>query len=152
MREFELKAEIGLPRPVDEVFRFFADAFNLEVLTPAWLRFEVITPGPIRMQVGTRIDYRLRIRGIPIHWQSQITEWVPPHQFTDCQTRGPYRYWRHVHKFRSEGGGTIAEDVVTYAPLGGWLTDRLFVRSDLDRIFRYRHERLREIFPGRMHR
>jgi hypothetical protein len=62
MEEFTLQTEPWLPRPRDEIFRFFAEARNLETLTPRWLNFEVLTPMPIVMRTGTLIDYRIRAR------------------------------------------------------------------------------------------
>ena len=83
MRTFELTSEVMLPRPRDEVFPFFADARNLERLTPPWLRFEVLTPGPIAVRPAVEIDYRLRLRGVPLRWRSAITVWEPPFRFVD---------------------------------------------------------------------
>jgi len=91
MNFFTLQTELWLPRPRDEVFGFFAEARNLEALTPRWLKFEVLTAGCIDMRPGALIDYRIRVHGIPIHW--------------------------------------------------------LFVRRDVDRIFHYRQQRLKELFP-----
>ena len=45
-----------MPRPRHEVFAFFADAGNLELLTPAELRFEILTQRPIRLAPGALID------------------------------------------------------------------------------------------------
>jgi ligand-binding SRPBCC domain-containing protein len=143
---FKLEAELWLPRPRDEVFRFFADAFNLEALTPPWLKFEVLTPRPIEMRVGLRIDYRLRLRGLPLRWQSEITAWEPPVRFVDEQRRGPYRAWIHEHTFEEEDGGTLARDVVRYDVIGGRLVNRFFVRRDVEKIFGFRQEKLLEIF------
>ncbi len=61
----------------DEVFPFFADAGNLEAITPPWLAFHVVTPRPIAMREGTLIEYRLRLHGVPIRWLTRIDEWVP---------------------------------------------------------------------------
>ena len=146
MTTFSLHSEIRLPKPLEEVFAFFADARNLERLTPPWLRFEVLTRGPLVMRPGTLIDYRIRLHGLPVRWQSEITVWEPPFRFADEQRRGPYRLWNHQHLFRSEGQSTIAEDKVEYAVLGGSLVNRFFVAPDLDRIFAYRRQKLVEIF------
>jgi ligand-binding SRPBCC domain-containing protein len=146
MRSFHFEAKLWLPRPRQDIFEFFADALNLEELTPPWLQFRVITPVPIEMRPGTRIDYRLKIRGIPIRWQSRITVWDPPHRFVDEQVRGPYRMWIHEHRFMEDSGGTSCEDHVRYAPLGGALVNKLFVERDVRNVFAYRSNRLRELF------
>ena len=98
------------------------------------------------MAAGTRIDYRLRLHGIPLRWTSDITTWEPPFRFVDEQVRGPYRIWIHEHTFEEKPGGTVVRDNVRYSVLGGALVNRVFVRPDLRKIFGYRHARLREIF------
>ncbi len=143
---FTLTATQRLPRPLGEVFPFFADAGNLDVITPPWLRFEILTPRPSALRVGVRIEYRLRLRGLPLRWQSEITAWQPPHRFVDEQRRGPYRTWIHEHTFEEHGGGTLVRDRVQYAVFGGELVERLFVRRDLAKIFAYRQRRLGEIY------
>ena len=146
MKTFTLTNELWLPQQPQDVFPFFADAFNLERLTPPSLGFQVLTPPPIEMKVGTLIDYRVRLRGIPMRWQSEITEWEPPHRFVDEQRRGPYRMWIHEHAFTSQDGGTMAKDTVRYAVLGGAIVQRLFVASELKRIFQYRNAALKDHF------
>ncbi len=143
---FKLEAEQWLPRRRDEIFPFFADAFNLETITPPWLRFEVLTPRPIKMRAGQRIDYRLRVHGFPLRWQSEITAWEPPHRFVDEQRRGPYRAWIHEHTFEEHDGGTLARDVVRYAVFGGMLVNTLFVRRDVTSIFAFRRHKLAALF------
>jgi ligand-binding SRPBCC domain-containing protein len=143
---FTLSAKQWLPRPVHAVFAFFADAGNLDALTPPWLRFEILTPRPIEMRVGARIDYRLRLHGLPLRWQSEITAWQPPRRFVDEQRCGPYREWYHEHTFSEQDGGTLVGDRVRYALLGGALIERLFVRRDVAKIFAYRQQKLAELF------
>lgn len=152
MRVYELRRETVVPRDRQEVFAFFSDAGNLEELTPSWLRFEVLTPRPVEMRVGARIDYRLKVRGLPLGWTSEITAWEPPERFVDEQVRGPYRRWHHEHRFEERPGGTAVLDRVRYAVPGGLLLDRLvhglLVGPDVERIFDYRQRRLEELFGG----
>lgn len=151
MRTHEFHAEQWLPVPVEEVFPFFADAGNLQRLTPPWLHFEILTPRPIKMRAGALIDYRLRARRIPLRWQSEITAWEPPQRFVDEQRRGPYRLWRHEHTLEPREGGAICRDRVQYAVPFDTLTHRLFVRPDIERIFAFRRRTLLAVFgrePG----
>ncbi len=150
MKIFTMSNELWLPYPPQEVFPFFSDAFNLERITPPSLRFRVLAKPPIEMAVGTLIDYRVSLRGIPMRWQSEITAWQPPHRFVDEQRRGPYRSWVHEHIFTAQNGGTLAQDVVHYAVPGGAIVQRLFVASELGRIFDYRNAALKDYFSGCM--
>lgn len=148
MRTFHHSDELVLPVPIERVFDFFSEARNLEKLTPRWLRFEILTPGPIAMAPGTLIDYRIRWRGIPMRWRTEIEVWDPPHRFVDRQIRGPYRLWRHEHLFVAHGDETSVVDRVEYAPVGGAIANWLAVRRDVERIFAYRREVLQRVFPG----
>lgn len=145
--DFRLEASVFLPRSRDEVFEFFSDAVKLQILTPKWLHFSVLTSPPIHMQPEALINYRLRVRGIPIFWQSRISKWEPPLCFVDEQTRGPYRKWHHEHTFEEADGGTLCRDTVDYSVYGGALVNALFVRPDLLKIFAFRQGMLRELFP-----
>lgn len=146
MNEFTLHQELWLPRRRDKVFPFFANAKNLETITPPWLRFRIFTPAPIALRRGALIDYALRLRGLPLRWQSEITAWDAPHRFVDEQRRGPYRRWIHEHRFKEHNGGTLCVDHVRYAVFGGRLVEWLFVRRDLESIFAYRRNKLLELF------
>jgi ligand-binding SRPBCC domain-containing protein len=144
-----LEREATLARPRAQVFPFFADARNLERLTPPSLRFEISTPGEIQMRQGAVIDYRLRISGIPIRWRTLIEIWEPPSRFVDVQVHGPYALWRHTHTFEDAPAGTTMRDHVDYAlPFGplGTLAHRLFVARRLERIFSFRAQVVRELF------
>jgi ligand-binding SRPBCC domain-containing protein len=149
MKIHHFDAKIWLPQPIADVFSFFADAHNLERLTPAFLKFNVITPAPIVMAPGARIRYRLRLRGIPISWESEITAWEPPHRFIDEQRHGPYRLWKHEHQFAERDAGTEVVDHVEYAVWGGSIVNALFVAPDVRGIFDYRSRVLAELFGKR---
>jgi ligand-binding SRPBCC domain-containing protein len=145
-RMFRFETSVWLPRPRGEVFAFFADAANLEAVTPPWLNFHILTPPPIVLRAGALIDYRLRVHGVPLRWRTRIAAWEPPFRFVDEQLRGPYRRWVHEHAFEERDGGTLCRDRVDYDVLGGRLVERLFVRRDVEKIFAYRKERLVEMF------
>jgi ligand-binding SRPBCC domain-containing protein len=146
-----LEAELWLPRPREEVFAFFSDAGNLDVLTPPWLHFRILTPRPLPMHAGALLDYRLRWRRLPLRWRTEIAAWDPPGRFIDRQVRGPYRRWVHMHTFEARDGGTLVHDRVEYA-VPGWLVEplvyHLVVGPDVRRIFAYRQGKLRELFGG----
>ena len=149
MRIHTLIREQELPGAPEKVFGLFADARNLEAITPPLLRFEVITPGAIEMGVGTLITYRLRLHGVPLTWLTSIQAWDPPHRFVDQQVRGPFAFWHHTHElFPSGASGTRMRDTVRYAigfgPLGV-LAHRLLVRRDLEAIFDFRERRVEEL-------
>lgn len=146
-----LRTAFALPLPIDEVFAFFAEAGNLERITPPELNFRILTPPATRIMAGTQIDYRLSLFGFSFDWRTEITCWEPPHRFVDEQMRGPYRLWIHSHRFRQEAGGTVIEDEVRYRlplrPIGEVAYP--LVRLQLERIFRFREQAIREILLGR---
>lgn len=146
MRVREFSTELWLPLPPEKLFPFFADAGNLDALTPPWLNFHIVTPLPITMRAGTLIDYRLRVRGVPVRWRTHIKSWEPPYRFVDEQIRGPYRLWVHEHTFTARDGGTLTRDVVRYAAPFDFLVHRWLVRPDVERIFAYRAQVLAQKF------
>ncbi len=147
-RDHVLLMEQWVPKPIDEVFSFFSDAKNLERLTPPHLRFQVLGLSTEQLQEGTRIDYRLKLHGIPFRWQSLIHDWHPVTGFSDTQTRGPYKKWDHSHIFIEQDGGTLICDRALYRiPFGvpGDTVAYLFVKKDLEKIFGYRYDKVREL-------
>ena len=150
-RIWQLKATQQLQHQHETVFAFFADAHNLEKLTPSFIKFKVLTPNPIQMRSGCEIKYTLKVRGIPINWKTTILDWNPPHAFIDNQDAGPYALWHHTHTFEptKDGRGTICTDTVLYKPKG-WIlapiVNKVFVRRDIVNIFRYRFKQLERIF------
>jgi len=148
MRLRHFKTHVWLPAAPHEVFPFFANAENLNELTPSWLNFRILTPPPIEMKTGAKIEYKIKIRFIPVRWKTHIKIWKPPVEFVDEQTSGPYRLWVHRHTFEPHEGGTLAGDEVTYATHMDFLVHDRWVRRDIERIFAYRTLALQKRFPG----
>lgn len=139
-----------MPRPRSEVFAFFAEASNLERITPPTLKFRILSPLPIDMRAGAIIDYRLSLMGIPFRWRTLIEQFEPEVRFVDMQQAGPYALWRHLHEFVDVPGGTLVRDRVEYRlPLGplGDLAHALLVRRQLRDIFDYRQRVIAALFP-----
>jgi ligand-binding SRPBCC domain-containing protein len=143
-----LEREQFFPLPIERVFAPFADAANLQAITPPWLHFRIISELPIEMREGAVIEYRLRFHGVPVRWRTVIESWDPPHRFTDVQERGPFALWHHTHTFETVQGGTVARDRVRYrvgfGPLGD-VARALFVGRDLERIFDFRYDAVQEL-------
>ena len=151
MAEHILTRSLILDVPRERVFPFFADAGNLELITPPELGFNIITPSPIEMMKSTLIDYRLTMRGLPIKWRTEITEWDPPYRFVDIQIRGPYSQWIHTHTFTEiEPSKTLIQDEVRYRlplePLGDLV--HFLIERELERIFEFRRLSVIDHFNG----
>lgn len=146
MKEYRLEREQWVPSGPGPVFEFFSDPRNLADLTPGWLGFRIRTPGPLEMRKDLRLDYRIRLAGLPLRWRTRITEWDPPSGFVDVQERGPFALWEHTHRFRPLSDGMLVSDVVRYAmPLGpvGRAVHALLVRASLASVFDYRSRAIR---------
>lgn len=148
MAEHILAHKLTLSLPIEKVFDFFADAGNLERITPPELNFHIITPQPINLRKGTLIDYQLKVRGFPVKWRTEISEWNPPFLFTDKALKSPYKQWIHRHTFTEiEKDKTLIEDRVKYrlpfepfGDLAHW-----FVRRELDYIFDFRQKKVLDL-------
>lgn len=146
-RQAAYTVEVGL-EPT-EAFRFFSRVGNLNRVTPAWFHLDPETTPPDELAAGTVIDYRFRWRLLRMRWRTRITVWEPPRLFTYEQERGPYRLFRHEHRFERHGSGTRVTDVVDYSVLGGGPVARWIVEPELSRIFAYRAEVATALFPPR---
>ncbi len=151
MKIYHLRRSQTVKAELQTVFDFFKAPENLSKLTPRFLDLKILTPSPIRMEKGALIDYTVRVAGMRRRWTSIITEYDAPRRFVDEQSRGPYAFWHHTHIFEPSEGGTRITDEVRYAvPLGliGQAANFIFVRNQLESIFRYRETVIRELFKS----
>jgi ligand-binding SRPBCC domain-containing protein len=150
-QEYVLERTQTIFQPLEQVFAFFADAANLEAITPPWLHFRILTPLPIAMREGALIDYTIRLYGVPLRWRTRIETWEPMSRFVDNQLSGPYALWHHTHTFTPTDEGVEMVDRVRYAiPLGplGEMARRLFVDRLLEAIFDYRRDQIVKLLPA----
>jgi hypothetical protein len=137
-----------IPAPIETVFAPFADAANLQAITPPWLHFRIISTLPIEMRTGARIAYWLRLHGVPIRWRTRIVAWDPPHRFVDVQMSGPFALWCHTHTFE-EVPGWHARPRPRRLPgrvrTVRQLAHRLLVRRDIEKIFDFRQEAILDL-------
>ena len=149
MKTYTLEREQIIPRSRTETFAFFCDAFNLEQITPPFLKFRVTTPRPIQMATNALIDYELKLYGIPFRWRTVIETWHPEELFVDRQLKGPYALWHHTHTFEEIAPNkTLMKDRVLYQiPFGifGRMTHPLFIKRSLKTIFDYRAKATAEL-------
>ena len=149
MPNYTLKRTSTIPGDMDSVFCFFENPHNLKEITPPWLSFRVKSATDEVMRQGTRISYTIRWLGLSMRWESLIAEYEKNVRFADEMIHGPYKSWYHVHRFRAVPDGIEMSDRVDYelplGPLGG-LAHRIMVRRQLEAIFDYREERIRQIF------
>ncbi len=146
-----LERETFIPAPRDEVFAFFGDPANLARITPAALGFTIVEAPARTLRAGDRIRYRIRLFGFPVTWVTHIAAWDPGTRFVDEQQQGPYRRWVHEHLLEDAPGGTRMRDRVEYAlPLGrvGSVAGGWWVRRALRKIFDFRADAIRRLFPG----
>lgn len=150
-KEYVFKADLVINAPLEKVFEFFANAENLEKITPEFMQFKIITPTPIQMRKGTLIDYKLKVRGVPMKWRTLIDEWELNKKFVDTQLKGPYKLWHHTHEFMAlTPTSTKMTDTVRYiVPFGflGRLVHPILVRPDVEKIFAYRNSTIPLFFP-----
>ena len=150
-----LTFEITLRVPLDRVWAFHEDvSAALPALSPpaAQVRIE---SADVPVRPGSRIVITARgPLGVRLRWVAKIVEHTPPNagpggaaaRFVDEQESGPFKSWRHEHTFTQvDDQTTVLSDRVTYGvwfgPLGR-LADRLFVRRQIEAMFRHRHEAL----------
>lgn len=129
---------------IETAWNFFSSPENLSRITPEDMRFRLQSDLPEgNIFEGMIIDYQISpLLGIPLHWQTQITQVNEQESFTDTQLKGPYKMWNHFHEFIPNEKGVLMKDTVDYElPLAvfGKVAHYLLVRKKLEQIFAYRH-------------
>jgi ligand-binding SRPBCC domain-containing protein len=138
------KRAITLHRPPEDVFRFCIDGHNFDRIFPGGVR-----PEPDLDEMTAHLNhvypFRVTLRGAPVRWVAHIVDYEAGRAFTDELLEGPMMWWRHTHRCDPAPGGTHYEDIVEYRSYFGSWIDETLVRRELDRVFRYRQEKMKEI-------
>ncbi len=117
-----------------------------ERLTPAWADVQV-KGAPKKLEKGLKIDLTVRKFGIPVECQFVVTDLETDKFFADQQLKGPFAFWRHEHKFVGiSDSRSLMNDSVQYSLPLGFLSEGFagpLMDKDLERLFRYRHEILK---------
>lgn len=149
--KYQLYREQQLHCDIDTAWSFFSSPNNLSKITPKDMGFTVLSKD-IQPEIfeGMLIDYTVSpILGIPLKWQTKITQVDKNKSFTDFQQKGPYKYWNHFHEFIPNSQGVLMKDTVDYElPMGflGKIAHQLFVKKKLASIFNYRFQVLEKHF------
>ena len=149
MYNINLHKQQFIDKPIAEVFKFFQNPNNLQMITPPNLDFEILSKCPKTMTNNLIIDYRIKLFKIPFNWKTKINLYNPPLIFIDEQLKGPYKKWVHTHTFKEYNGGTIINDEVEYiVPFGalGFLANSIWIKFELNRVFEYRHKIINSYF------
>lgn len=145
-----MKVKTRLPISLERCWDFFSDPSNLRVLTPEKLSFEVVGEVPAKIYEGQLITYRIKpVWNIGLEWVTEITHISEYEYFIDEQRFGPYKFWHHEHHFKRLENGVEVEDIIYYKMPYGLIGELLYsikVKKDLENIFTFRDQKLRELF------
>ena len=152
MHRLPFVATSRMPASAEAVFDWHEAPGAFEQLTPSWERVRVLRhDGGIRD--GARVSLLVGPAPFSVRWDLEHRDYQHGRSFTDLQRRGPFRYWKHVHRMIPQGpDACVLEDTIEYElPLGGLgrLFGHPFVQRKLKRLFAYRHAVTRRAFEGR---
>ena len=139
---------------IEEAWGFFTSPMNLAKITPKEMNFEIKTiDDPETIYPGMVITYC--VSPFPLYrtgWITEITHIKVNKYFIDDQRVGPYKFWQHQHHFEQVNECIMMTDVIHYSIGYGWLgllIEKYFVKSQVDKIFKYREQQIKKIFGSR---
>jgi ligand-binding SRPBCC domain-containing protein len=126
--------------PIEKVWHFYTDVKHLEIITPKEIELKIISTTNQNIVQGQEIWVSGRIFEKRMKWHSRIT-FLKAHEYIDEMLSGPFKKWRHLHRFGSiEGKQTeIIDEVDFELPYG--ILGKLFegyAYKQLQNIFEYR--------------
>lgn len=117
-------------------------------LAPPWQEIKLVSQsGGIRD--GGSVVFRSRAGPVPFTWHALHRGFVPGRQFVDEQRKGPFAKWVHTHDIAPgpAPNSSVLTDKVEFAlPMHSlaWRFAGAGLKRDLERLFAFRHARLRD--------
>ena len=150
MKLYQIKTKQKLPISVDKAWEFLSNPKNLKEITPKHMNFRILSGADRTIFAGQIIQYKVTpMLGISTKWVTEITHVKDKEYFVDEQRFGPYALWHHKHFIKKIDGGVEMEDVIDYKiPFGiiGQIVHPIIVKNKLKQIFKYRENKLKELF------
>ena len=139
-----------LPISLDDAWDFLSSPNNLKLITPESMNFKIIDWDKKKAYPGQIIQYTVSpVLGVKIKWVTEITQVKRNSYFIDEQRFGPYSFWHHKHFIKEIDNGILMDDIIHYKiPFGfiGEILNKVYVQNKLKKIFKYRENKLNEIF------
>lgn len=150
MKLYQLHSKQSIPISPQEAWDFLSNPDNLKVITPEHMGFNILSGADRPMFAGQIIQYKVSpFPGFTTKWVTEITHVKEGEYFVDEQRFGPYALWHHKHFINSIDGGVEMEDIIDYKiPFGilGQIAHPIIVKRQLIQIFKYREEKLHDLF------
>ena len=150
MKLYQIKTKQKLPISVDKAWEFLSNPKNLKEITPKYMNFRILSGADRSIFAGQIIQYKVTpVLGISTKWVTEITHVKDKEYFVDEQRFGPYALWHHKHFIKKIDGGVEMEDIIDYKiPFGiiGQIAHPIIVKNKLKQIFKYRENKLKELF------
>lgn len=134
--------ESKISAPAADVFSYHERSSALQRLSPPWEPIRVLEKnGGIR--VGDTVSIQMNMGPFKATWKAKHIEYEENRQFVDLQVKGPFKYWKHTHSFRSINPleTNLKDTVRLELPFGayGHALGYSKVRKKLNQLFTYRH-------------
>src|SRR5262245_27439121 len=140
------ETSLSLSRPVEVVFDFFVQPALFIATAPPELSLQLLE-APERLSLGARVQVSGRRWGIPHRATTEVTAFVPGELLMEWQTEGTFRRWEMTRSFEGVDQSTLIRTHIYFEPPGrllGLTVTEARVRRDLEWVFQYQGERLRE--------
>ena len=129
--------------PVERVWHFYTDIKHLEIITPKEIELKIISTTNQHIVQGQeiwvsgKIFEKIKRR---MTWHSKITS-LKAHEYADEMLSGPFKKWRHLHKFHNIDGKQteVIDEIEFELPYG--ILGKLFegyAYKQLQNTFEYR--------------